>query len=161
MAIEKQLKMSFAHCFEMRTQTIISFFRLLGVAERQDFGGAQIFNTAFKNDYRLPEIEINLERTSLKVWNIDLSNAYPNLSNEEKLGFNFIVKSTTSVSRKEIESPCDITPCQVRKSIESLLEKQLIDIIGQSRSTQYSPKFRSNEMIVHIQAALQSLQNNI
>jgi ATP-dependent DNA helicase RecG len=43
-----------------RNETIMSLFRLLGVAERQGFGGRQIFSSAVKNKYRIPEVESDI-----------------------------------------------------------------------------------------------------
>jgi len=70
-----------------RNETIMSMFRLLGVAERQGFGGRQIYSSAVRNKYRIPEIGSDIEKTDLKLWNIDIAEAYPELSDDERLFF--------------------------------------------------------------------------
>ncbi len=75
-----------------RNEIIMKMFRLLGVSERQGFGGPLIYKTALTNDYRRAEIITDIEHTELKVWNIDLVDSYPDLTADEKSVFRYFVK---------------------------------------------------------------------
>lgn len=86
-----------------RNDIIMKLFRLLGASERQGFGGPLIFKTAISNDLRRPEIITNLERTELKVWNIDLADSYPDLEDDEKTVFRYIVKHSSASSVNDIK----------------------------------------------------------
>ena len=72
----------------------MKLFRLLGASERQGFGGPLIYKTAIKNDFRRPEISTDIEHTELKLWNIDLADSYPDLTETEKSVLRFIVKTS-------------------------------------------------------------------
>ena len=86
----------------------MKLFRLLGVSERQGFGGPLIYKIAMQNDYRRPEILTNIERTELKVWNIDLVDSYPDLASDEKSVLRYIVKSSQAQSVNSIRNALNI-----------------------------------------------------
>lgn len=85
-----------------RNEIIMKLFRLLGVSERQGFGGPLIYKTAVSNDFRRPEIITDIEHTELKIWNIDLADSYPNLTDDEKAVLRYIVKNGTEKSLREL-----------------------------------------------------------
>ncbi|MDD2370950.1 MAG: putative DNA binding domain-containing protein [Firmicutes bacterium] len=141
-----------------RNETIMTMFRHLGVAERQGFGGWQIFSSAVKNKYRIPEIESDLEKTDLKIWNIDLADAYPELSKNEKLVYSCIVKSLGAISQKEIQTCTKLSEHHTRKAIRSLIKSNHVQIIGGGKTTAYLPKIGTAESVMHIQLMLEQLQ---
>ena len=85
-----------------RNEIIMKMFRLLGASERQGFGGPLIFKSAMENQFRSPEIDTDIEHTELKVWNIDLADSYPNLSESEKNVLRILMKSPGPLSIKAI-----------------------------------------------------------
>lgn len=134
-----------------RNEIIMKFFRLLGASERQGFGGPQIFKSAKSNDYRIPEIQTNLEYTELKLWYIDLVESYPELNDEEKSVFECIVKAPGSISKREIEDSLNLSEYRVRKVLKDLLDSQKIERVGSGPSTKYIPRIGSAEMLTQLQ----------
>lgn len=136
-------------------------FRLLGAAERQGFGGPLIFKTASQYDYRLPELDTNLESTELRVWNIDLADSYPELSQEEKSVLRYLHKSISAISINELSQKTDMTYYRVKKIIRSLKEKNFIEQIGSGPSTKYVVKAGSAESLTQIQIAMDVMKRQL
>ena len=145
-----------------RNELIMKYFRLLGASERQGFGGPLIFKTAITNDFRRPEIITDIEHTDLKVWNIDLVESYPDLSNDEKAILRYIVKNGSDKSVRELASILKITEYRTRKAIASLeSERHIIKKVGNGKSTRYIMELDSVEMLTYIQMALETLKRHI
>ena len=113
-----------------RNEIIMKLFRMLGVSERQGFGGPLIYKTATQNDYRRPEITSDIEHTEIKVWNIDLADSYPDLSIEEKNVLRYIAKGNVNPSIKNIKEALQITDYAARKAVQALEDACLVRKIG-------------------------------
>lgn len=145
-----------------RNEIIMKLFRLLGVSERQGFGGPLIYKTAVSNDFRRPEIITDIEHTELKIWNIDLADSYPNLTDDEKVVLRYIVKNGTDKSLRELAPALGLTEYRVRKAIASLVEeKHLLQKEGRGKSTKYFLEMGSAELLTHLQMALEILKSCI
>lgn len=145
-----------------RNEIIMKMFRLLGVSERQGFGGPLIYKTALSNDFRRPEIITDIEHTELKVWNIDLVDSYPDLTSDEKSVFRYIIKNGADRSLRELAPVLGMTEYRIRKAITSLVEeKHLIQKEGKGKSTKYFLEIGSVEMLTHLQIALEILRSCI
>lgn len=145
-----------------RNEIIMKMFRLLGVSERQGFGGPLIYKTALTNDYRRPEIITDIEHTELKVWNIDLVDSYPDLTADEKSVFRYIVKNGTDKSLRELVPVLGMTEYRIRKAVSSLVEERhLLQKEGKGKSTRYFLGVGSVEMLTHLQIALEVLRTCI
>ena len=144
-----------------RNDIIMKLFRLLGASERQGFGGPLIFKTAISNDLRRPEIETNLERTELKVWNIDLADSYPDLEDDEKIIFRYIVKHSGASSVNNIKTDLSMTEYKVRKILVSLESKERIQKIGNGPSTKYTITYEGVELLTQLQMAVDALKRQI
>ena len=143
-----------------RNEIIMKLFRLLGVSERQGFGGPLIYKTAISNDFRRPEINTDIEHTELKVWNIDLADSYSNLTEDEKKVLRYIVKNGADRSLRELAPALGLTEYRVRKAIASLVdEKHLLQKAGRGKSTKYFLEMASVEMLTHLQMALEVLKS--
>mgnify|MGYP003042413317 CR=1 FL=1 len=140
-----------------RNESIMSFFRHLGVSERQGFGGAQIFRSAVENQFRLPEIETDLERTEVRIWYIDLADSYPDMSEDEKSIFRYLVKKGIPVTNKELQAEIGLSAYHVRKALTGLLNSNHIDTSGKARATKYSIKIGSQEMFARLHLAIVEL----
>lgn len=116
----------------------MSRFRYLGISERQGEGGPNIYKLAIDNDYRLPEIQTNIESTKLKIWHIDLFDSPPKLNDDEKEIYFYLYKNTPMQKFSDIQNAVNLTEYKIRKTIDSLSEKKLIIITGQGNSTRYS-----------------------
>lgn len=144
-----------------RNEIIMKLFRLLGMSERQGFGGPLIYKTAMQNDYRRPEITSDIEHTEIKVWNIDLADSYPNLSEDEKSVLRFIAKSSRTPSIKNIKEAVGISDYATRKVVQSLEEFHLIRKIGSGPSTAYTLQVDSIEFLTQLQVAMEQLKKRM
>ena len=82
---------------------------------------------------RLP---ISIERTELRVWNIDLADSYLELGKEaERLSIN------------QIPAKIEISECKTRKMILVLEEKNIIHKMGNGFSTKYEIVKESREFL--------------
>lgn len=143
-----------------RNEIIMKQFRLLGASERQGFGGPLIYKTAISNAFRRPEIITDIEHTELKIWNIDLADSYPNISNDEKLVLRYIVRNGADKSLRELAPVLGITEYRVRKAITSLVEERhIIKREGNGKSTKYFLEMGSIEMLTCLQMALEALKS--
>jgi predicted HTH transcriptional regulator len=145
-----------------RNEIIMKYFRLLGASERQGFGGPLIYKTAMTNDFRHPEILTDIEHTELKVWNIDLADSYPELTNDEKLVLKFILKNEDGKSLREIAPIIGVSEYRVRKATTSLeFERHIIKKVGNGRATRYVLEHESVEMLTRLQMTLEELKRHI
>ncbi|MCQ4725621.1 putative DNA binding domain-containing protein [Anaerotignum faecicola] len=144
-----------------RNEIIMKLFRLLGVSERQGFGGPLIYKTAIKNEYKRPEVFTNIEKTEIKVWNIDLVDSYPNLSTEEKSVLKFIAKSNEAHSVTSIKAALGYTDYRVRNAISVLEQKKLIAKVGKGPSTKYTICIESTEFLTQLQMVMDILKKRI
>ncbi|RGT74969.1 RNA-binding domain-containing protein [Mediterraneibacter massiliensis] len=144
-----------------RNEIIMKLFRLLGLSERQGFGGQVIYKTAIQNDFRRPEIITDIEHTELKVWNIDLADSYPNLSSAEKNILRYIVKSNQAQSVNMLRKALGITEYKTRKGIEVLEKSRLIRKIGKGPSTKYIVELESIEFLTQMQMAMELLKRGM
>lgn len=141
-----------------RNETIMSMFRLLGFAERQGFGGHQIFSSAVKNEYRIPEIESDIEKTDLKIWNIDIADAYPELSDNERSVFSCIVKADRAITRRLVQEVTQLSEYHTRKALSELIDCNRIEAIGSGRATRYMPKIGTEESVTHMHLIFEQIQ---
>ena len=139
----------------------MKLFRLLGISERQGFGGPLIYKTAMQNDYRRPEIISDIEHTEIKVWNIDLADSYPHLSADEKSVLRYIAKADRAPSVKNIKEALGITDYATRKAVQSLEESRLIRKIGSGPSTAYTLAVGSIELFTRLQVRIEDLKKHI
>lgn len=145
-----------------RNETIMKFFRWLGASERQGYGGPLIYKTALTNDFRKPEIISDIEHTELKIWNIDLVDSYPDLTDDEKIALRYFVKNGSDKSLREIAPSLGITEYRLRKAVTSLEEvRHIIRKVGNGRATRYVLEMESVEMLTHLQMALEMLKSKI
>ena len=145
-----------------RNEIIMKLYRLLGVSERQGFGGPQIYKTAAENDFRRPELVTDLEHTELKVWNIDLVDAYPDFSEDERAVLRYIMKNGSDKSIRDLADVLDMTEYRVRKAMTSLeTERQIVTKVGNGKSTRYVLRMESVEMLTFLQIALDKLKSHI
>lgn len=145
-----------------RNEIVMKYFRWLGASERQGYGGPLIFKTAITNDFRRPEIISDIEHTELKIWNIDLVDSYPDLTDDEKIALRYFVKNGADKSLREIAPTLGLTEYRLRKAVMSLEdERHIIKKVGNGRATRYILEMESVEMLTHLQMALDLLKKRI
>lgn len=141
-----------------RNEIIMKMLRLLGASERQGFGGPLIYKSAANNHFRMPEIDTDLEHTELRVWAIDLTDSYPDMSAEMKECFRIIVKSNTPVSINAIKSITGYTDYSIRKYVAALEESKLVRKEGKGSKTVYIPNVDSIEMLTKLQLMIERIK---
>ena len=144
-----------------RNEIIMKLFRLLGISERQGFGGPLIYKTAMQNEYRRPEITSDIEHTEIKVWNIDLADSYPDLTAEAKSVLRYIAKEDRAPSIKNIKDALGMSDYATRKVVQSLEESRLIRKIGSGPSTAYTLAVGSIELFTKLQVKMEDLKKQI
>ena len=103
----------------------------------------------------------NLERTELKVWNIDLADSYPDLENDEKIVFRYIVKHSGASSVNNIKTDLSMSEYKVRKILQSLEAKERIQKIGNGPSTKYTITYEGIEILTQLQMAMDILKKHM
>ena len=144
-----------------RNEIIMKLFRLLGLSERQGFGGALIYKSAMQNNFRGPEILTDIERTEIKVWNIDLPDSYPDLLSDEKDILRYIIKMDNPQSVNSIKNALKMTEYKVRKAIQSLEQNKLITKLGNASSTKYTIGIESTEFLTKFQILMDELKKRM
>ncbi|MBC2257529.1 RNA-binding domain-containing protein [Listeria booriae] len=143
-----------------RNNTIATLFRRVGFCERAGSGGPKIFQVAKKNKQQYPDILSENNTTMIKIWKVDIVDAHPELSDNEKNILKYITKQSTALTSKEIQTNLGITRHHATTAITSLIQKELLEQIGQARSTRYQLKETTPEYITSIQHSLRNIQKN-
>lgn len=134
-----------------RNEIIMKMFRLIGAAERQGFGGPQIFRTAIENRVLMPEVETNIHQTEVKIWYIDIIQSHPELTNDERLVATTLLKSVGVMSFQEIREQVNLTDYYIRKALDTLMEKKIVIRHGKTRSSRYSLSPSTPEFVTQLQ----------
>lgn len=140
-----------------RNEVIMKLFRLIGSSERQGFGGPEIMRNSLKNNFRPPEITTNIEQTILKIWQVDLVDSYPELTQDEKDVFAFILKSGRPVSRTEVQEELKMSDYKSINILNELMSTDKIERIGKGPSTKYQIELFSDEKLVQMQMMLDEI----
>ena len=117
--------------------------------------------SAQNNDFRLPDITTDIEHTELRFWNIDLADSYPDLSPEEKDVLRFIVKSDKPYSIRQIGKELDIKDYWMRKIVAKLIDKGLIQQIGNGPATKYTRAENTTEELTARQIAVDQYKKQL
>ena len=141
----------------IRNEILVQLVRLIGIAERQGFGGVKICKTSESLFKQQPEIITDLRETKLKLWTVDALHFREDLSVLDKKIYHILLKNNQPLTRKEIISISENTEYFVKKSLINLLEKGLITTIGNGRSTKYEISFGTQGYLTKIQMKLQTL----
>lgn len=145
-----------------RNEIVMKYFRYLGASERQGYGGPLIYKMAVANDLRRPELITDIEHTELNVWNIDLADSYPDLSDDEKIVLRYIVKNGFDKTIREMAPILEMTEYRARKAINSLAEdRHLITKYGNGKSTRYGLEMGSVEFLTRLQIALEAMKSRM
>ena len=141
----------------IRNEILVQLVRLIGIAERQGFGGVKICKTSESLFKQQPEIITDLRETKLKLWTVDALHFREDLSVLDKKIYHILLKNNQPLTRKEIISISENTEHFIKKSLINLLEKGLITTIGNGRSTKYEISFGTQGYLTKIQMKLQTL----
>ncbi|WP_289506180.1 RNA-binding domain-containing protein [Faecalibaculum rodentium] len=125
-----------------RNELLMSFFRNIGAAERQGYGGCQILESALKRDYKTPEITTSLSRTSLTVWTEGLIGLDPDLTESEKTVLYILQKESEKQAHpfSYLLEKTGLSEYYLRKSLKTLSDKNYLERIGKGRGMTYRLK---------------------
>jgi len=141
----------------IRNETLVQLVRLIGIAERQGFGGVKICKTSETLFKQQPEITTDFRETKLKLWTVDALHFREDLSVLDRTIYYILLKNNHPLTRKEIISISKNTEHFIKKSLTNLLVKGLIATIGNGRSTKYEISFGTQGYLTKIQMKLQTL----
>lgn len=141
-----------------RNPVISKLLKLMGFGELAGTGGEQIFNAARRAKLKLPAIESNLEKTKLRIWTIDFIDAAHDLNEYESVVLKLLTKTMLPISGKEIREKTGLSVYYARESLNSLIEKGYVEIIGNKRSTRYQLKQSLEQQIASIKQLASDLK---
>lgn len=119
-----------------RNNTLILYFRRMGISDRAGTGGKTILNFAVDNKFEKPEINTDMARTSLKIWVASPLKAHTELDNNTKRILEYIDQNRMG-TMSQLRQATGMTAYQVHKAIKKLLALQLIITRGRGRATTY------------------------
>lgn len=119
-----------------RNNTLITFFRRIGISDRAGTGGKVIFNFAKINKYAMPNLITKPWGTSLKIWVATPAESHPEFTKEVQLVFEFI-QTYKSVSISQLVKGTSLNRYQIHKSLKQLLGLNYITCSGKGRATKY------------------------
>lgn len=120
-----------------RNDTLITFFRRMGISDRAGTGGKTILNFALTNKYQTPEIDTSLTSTTLKLWVATPKMSHPELDDEASAILDYINERKLA-SKSEIMKATGLSAYHVRKSLNTLIENNIISSSGKGRATVYT-----------------------
>ncbi|USS85995.1 putative DNA binding domain-containing protein [Fructilactobacillus cliffordii] len=140
---------------KVRNPIISSLFVKIGLGEREGYGGETIQNAATMNKLKSPEIYSSDNITHLKIWSIDFLTSLDNksINDYEKNIIKVILKSEPiPISRKKIQDVTKLSYSITNRNLSSLIDKKIIDKVGNGRGTKYSMKNSSKTLMRQMQA---------
>lgn len=133
----------------IRNLVISGILRKIGIAEKAGSGGPRIYDIAQKYNLKYPEINRAQDKTEIRIWKVDLEKTFANFPENEQLILYYLIKNQT-ISRKEAKNELAISDYQFRLSIDSLIDKKMLEVIGRGPSTKYMLKPSSSESYLSI-----------
>lgn len=138
-----------------RNPVISKLFVQLGLGERAGHGGEKIMESALENRYRLPEISTDEDKTQLKIWKVDYADSFSNQKindRERKVLKAILSTSALALSHKDIEKVTGMSRSIVTSILNSLMDKDLVNRIGNARSTKYTIKMTTTQLLAQVEA---------
>lgn len=108
------------------------------------------------NDFILRNLPRNDENN--KLYNIDFADSYPGLDDEAKTILRVILKSDMPRSVSKMREETGLSDYKVRKWLDILDEKKLVQRIGSGPTTKYAIRETADEKITQLQIALDNLK---
>lgn len=133
-----------------RNNILITFFRRIGASERAGSGGREIFYVIERNNFRDPELNTNLETTSLKLWCAAPEYAYTEYA-EPVQSVLICIREHKIIQLKEIKAETQLSNYYIHKALKELLDNNLIGVTGEGRATRYFWKMSAVERVAQVQ----------
>lgn len=145
---------------DIRNHTMSTILRRIGISEKAGSGGPRIFDVASKYNLKLPEIIRDQYQTKLRIWKVDLEKTFGGYPEDQKKILYFLIENQ-SIARSEAKDQLSMDNYTFRITINQLLEKDMVDIMGKGRSTRYILKLSSPERSYKLKRILRSIEDNI
>ena len=144
-----------------RNPVISKLFVQLGLGERAGHGGEKIYESAIKNNYRVPEISTDENQTKLKIWKVDFADSFSNqeINNRERSVLKAILSTPShALNHKDIENKTNLSRTIVTTTLNKLIDKKLITKIGNARSTKYSLQITETQLLAQMEVLPQIMR---
>ncbi|MDK8278296.1 RNA-binding domain-containing protein [Peptostreptococcus anaerobius] len=122
-----------------RNNHIQDMFRFIKLCERAGTGIPKIMQVVDKYSLKRPLLDTKENIIKITLWDSSLSDNAIDLNESEKTLLNYICVNKM-VTRKEIQEYFDISKSVAARRLKSLTDKNYIQMIGESKSTQYTVK---------------------
>ena len=145
---------------DIRNHTMSNIMRRIGVSEKAGSGGPRIFDVASKYNLKLPEVIREQYKTTLRIWKVDLEKTFEDYTDNQKKLLYFLVENQ-AISRADANEQLKMDNYTFRTTINELLEKDVIEIMGKGRATKYILKKSSLEQSYSMKRILRIVEDRI
>lgn len=145
---------------DIRNHTISTIMRRIGISEKAGSGGLRIYDVAAKYSLKLPEIFREQYRTTLRIWKVDLQKTFESYTDHQKKILYYLIENQ-SISRSDANSKLEMDNYIFRTTINELLDKGIVDVIGRGRATRYVLKMSSPEQSYNIKRVLRMIEDSL
>ena len=116
-------------------EVIATLFRRIGASEKSGSGGKKIADIAMKYKLRWPEVKLEYNNTTIKLWKEDLISTL-DLTPEEQHVMEYMMQALVA-TKSEIMKKLALTQYQARVVLESLVKRKLLTLTSEGRSSKY------------------------
>lgn len=145
---------------DIRNHTISTIMRRIGISEKAGSGGPRIFDVASKYNLKLPEIKREPYKTTLRIWKVDLRKTFKDYTDDQKRILYYLIDNPT-ITRKEAKEELVMDNYTFRTTINELLEKDMVEVVGKGRGTKYILRISSLEQSYSIKRILRFIEDKI
>lgn len=146
-----------------RNHILVQLFSQMGAAERAGSGSQKIRDVVEKNDFKVPDIQTSLEKTTFKLWVATVIDVTPGLGDVEKDIYQILNENYdngVSMSAHEIEEQLpQYSHSRIMRALRTLYEKELIIKLGGNRNRTYTKKISTLELIRNFERTSTALKN--
>lgn len=103
-------------------------------------------------------INSDSEKNYLRIWSVDFADAADNLSKNETIILKVLTKSKMPISSKQVREKTGLSIYYAREALNSLIEKDYIETLGNRRSTLYKIKQSLEQKIASIKQLVYDLK---
>ena len=126
------------------------------MSEKAGSGGPKIFDISEKYKLKIPEVNTTFDSTVVTIWKVDLLSSYSDISDNEKIILEYIIKNG-SITKNDVLENSLMTEYKFRENLKSLQNKKYIVIEGKGRSTRYVLPKSSTEQYHIIKQQIKNL----
>ena len=109
---------------------------------------------------KLPEIKREPYKTTLRIWKVDLRKTFKDYTDDQKRILYYLIDNPT-ITRKEAKEELVMDNYTFRTTINELLEKDMVEVVGKGRGTKYILRISSLEQSYSIKRILRFIEDKI